>query len=101
MIALHGGIGLDSVYLRRSLQPIENSFDVHHYDRHKTEPKGEDFDSWVEQLESVRSKEFGNEPIVLFGHSFGGFLALEYALKYPEKLKGLILCATGPKIRLV
>ena len=101
MITLHGGVGLDSTYLRKSLQPLENQFDVRHYDRHKIEPQAEDFDGWVEQLENVRSKEFGDEKIILFGHSFGGFLALEYALKHQDKLKGLILCTTGPKIRLV
>ncbi len=36
----------------------------------------------------------------LFGHSFGGRIAIKFAVKYPEKLKGLILCsAAGLKPR--
>ncbi len=31
----------------------------------------------------------------LFGHSFGGRLAIKFAAKYPEKLQGLILCAAA------
>lgn len=31
----------------------------------------------------------------LFGHSFGGRIGIKYAVKYPEKLKGLILCASA------
>ena len=34
------------------------------------------------------------------GHSFGGAIAQEYARLYPEKLKGLILTATGTAFKL-
>ncbi len=36
------------------------------------------------------------ERIVLFGHSYGGSIALEYALAHAERLAGLILCAATP-----
>jgi pimeloyl-ACP methyl ester carboxylesterase len=31
--------------------------------------------------------------VVVLGHSFGGCVALAYALAYPERVKGLILCS--------
>ena len=31
----------------------------------------------------------------LFGHSFGGRIAIKFAAQYPKKLKGLILCASA------
>jgi proline iminopeptidase len=34
-------------------------------------------------------------PVIVFGHSYGGFLALDYALRYPEHVAGLILCSTA------
>ncbi|MCP4361821.1 MAG: alpha/beta fold hydrolase [Chloroflexi bacterium] len=41
---------------------------------------------------------FSHEKIILFGHSYGGFLAQEYALRYQDKLAGLILCDAAPVI---
>lgn len=31
----------------------------------------------------------------LFGHSFGGRIAIKFAAKYPKKLKGIILCSSA------
>ncbi len=34
------------------------------------------------------------ETFVLIGHSYGGFVALDYAVNYPDRLRGLILINT-------
>jgi pimeloyl-ACP methyl ester carboxylesterase len=47
---------------------------------------------FVEALELV--------PFVLAGHSMGGAIALEFALRYPALLAGLILAGTGAKLRV-
>jgi pimeloyl-ACP methyl ester carboxylesterase len=39
-------------------------------------------------------------PFVLAGHSMGGAIALEFALRYPTRLAGLILVGTGAKLRV-
>ena len=36
-----------------------------------------------------------DEPIFLLGHSFGGRIAIKFASKYPEKIKGLILVSAA------
>lgn len=36
----------------------------------------------------------GAETFLLAGHSYGGFLALDYAVNYPDRLRGLILIDT-------
>lgn len=36
-----------------------------------------------------------SEPFFLLGHSFGGRIAIKFAVKYPEKLKGLILVSAA------
>ena len=38
--------------------------------------------------------------VVLCGHSMGGAIAMQYALLYPEELKGLILVGTGARLRV-
>ena len=38
--------------------------------------------------------------MVLAGHSFGGAIALMYALKYPDELKGIIIIGSGARLRV-
>ncbi|HKR06168.1 MAG TPA: proline iminopeptidase-family hydrolase [Bacteroidia bacterium] len=51
-----------------------------------------DLPRYVEEVEQVRkSLNLGKENLYLLGHSWGGILAMEYALKYQDNLKGLII----------
>ncbi|MDQ7096423.1 alpha/beta hydrolase [Desulfosporosinus sp. PR] len=40
------------------------------------------------------------ETFILGGHSMGGAVAQEFTLRYPEKVKGLILIGTGARLRV-
>ncbi len=51
-------------------------------------------DLYVEEVDVVR-QALGLERLHLLGHSWGGMLALEYALKQPPGLSGLVLADTG------
>lgn len=53
-------------------------------------------------------KKLELENIFLIGHSFGGRIAIKFAVNYPEKIKSLILCDSagikpkpGPKTRII
>lgn len=48
----------------------------------------------VDDIEAVR-RRLGVEHIALFGHSWGGALAMAYAARYPEHVSGLLLVGTG------
>src|SRR6476661_5339482 len=51
-----------------------------------------DLPRYVEEVEQVRTAlGLDKDNFYLLGHSWGGILALEYALKYQQHLKGLII----------
>ncbi len=52
----------------------------------------------IEELVDRANLRFKHKPIFLYGHSMGGNVALNYALKKPSAIKGVI--ATGPWLRL-
>jgi proline iminopeptidase len=62
------------------------------YSDQPDEPSLWDTPRFVEEVEQVR-KALGlnNKNFFLFGHSWGGILAVEYALKYGQNLKGLVI----------
>lgn len=98
VLAIHGGLGLDHTYLRtldalparviypdlrgngRSPRPV--SFD------------GIDHTSWAADLDQVRADR-GLERWTVLGHSYGSFIALAYALAFPERVERLILLGAG------
>lgn len=51
-----------------------------------------DLPRYVEEVEQVRKAlNLNNDNFYLLGHSWGGILAMQYALKYQDNLKGLII----------
>ncbi len=51
-----------------------------------------DLGRYVEEVEQVRTAlGLNKDNFYLLGHSWGGILAMEYALKYQQNLKGLII----------
>lgn len=58
-------------------------------------------DRMIEDIEVIR-KHYGAEKVYLLAHSFGGILATQYASKYPDHVKGLILgnCTLNMKYSL-
>lgn len=56
------------------------------------------FSEYTEDLKTlikVVKKENQSMPIILLGHSMGGVIACQYALKYPQDISGLILSSAG------
>jgi pimeloyl-ACP methyl ester carboxylesterase len=59
----------------------------------------ESIDECVEWLNKfIEGKGF--KDVVLAGHSFGGAIALMYALRYPQALKGVIIIGSGARLRV-
>jgi proline iminopeptidase len=100
VLLLHGGPGATHEYLEAcdSYLPA-GGIEYYYYDQlgsaFSDQPEESslwELDRFVAEVEQVR-EALGLEPdsFVLFGHSWGGILAIEYALAYPDKLKGLVV----------
>jgi len=99
LLLMHGGPGLDHTSLL-ALQPLADQFTLIFYD-HRCNGRSEGADvssmTWenlTADAEALR-QTLGFDKWAVLGHSFGGQVALEYALRYPQSLSHLILMDTG------
>lgn len=49
----------------------------------------------LDQVTAALKRQIGNEPVVLVGHSMGGFVAQEAYARFPALIRGLALCFTS------
>jgi len=100
VLLLHGGPGMTHEYLEAfdSYFPAA-SIEYYYYDQlgsyysdQPEEPELWDLPRFVEEVEQVRQAlGLSGDNFYLYGQSWGGILAIEYALKYQQHLKGLII----------
>jgi proline iminopeptidase len=100
IVALHGGPGIDHSQFVPWLTPIADQAQLilvdHRGNGRSSRPAVETrtLANMADDLEALR-KGLGLGRIVVFGMSFGGMLALTYAVTYPDSVAGLIPCATA------
>ncbi len=51
-------------------------------------------EQWTADIDALR-EHFGAEKLIMAGGSYGGFLSLEYALAYPDRVRALVLRDTA------
>lgn len=101
VLLLHGGPAMTHEYLEcfEGFFP-EQGFEFYEYDQLGSYYSDQPTDSslwtlprFVEEVEQVRTAlGLTKDNFYLLGNSWGGMLAMEYALKYQQNLKGLIIC---------
>jgi proline iminopeptidase len=100
VLLLHGGPGGTHEYLEAcdSYLPAAG-IEYYYYDQlgsgnseHPDDMNLWQLDRFVDELEQVRrALDLGPDNFVLYGHSWGGILAIEYALRYQQHLRGLVI----------
>lgn len=99
LLALHGGPGMPHDYLLPLARHGSGDRSVYLYDQfgvgRSDRPAPGDFDRYTvghyrDEVEAIR-REIEPEGFHIYGQSWGGMLAQEYALEYGEHLDGLIL----------
>ena len=100
VLLLHGGPGATHEYFESADSYFPNAeVEYYYYDQlgsgNSDNPEEErlwDLDRFVDEVEQVRlALGLDASNFVLLGHSWGGILGMEYALKYQENLKGLVI----------
>ena len=98
VLLLHGGPGFPHDYLEamESFLPQAGT-EMYYYDQLGVGNSDVPDDTalwtlprYVEEVEEVR-RGLGLDRFVLYGHSWGGILAMEYALNYQQHLRGLVI----------
>jgi proline iminopeptidase len=98
VLLLHGGPGFSHEYLEalESFLP-QAGIEMYYYDQlgcnnsdQPDDPELWTLDRYTTEVEEVR-RGLGLEHFILYGHSWGGILAIEYALHHQQHLRGLVI----------
>jgi proline iminopeptidase len=102
IVLLHGGPDFDHHYFLPDMDRLADAFRLIYYDQRgrgksarDVRPEDVSIDSEIQDLDRVR-EYFHLESTVVLGHSWGGVLAMEYALRHPERVSHLILMNPAP-----
>jgi proline iminopeptidase len=100
VLLLHGGPGFTHEYLEAFDSHFPGAgIEYYYYDQlgsfysdQPDEPSLWDLDRFVDEVEQVRQAlKLDRDNFYLYGQSWGGLLAIEYALAHQDHLKGLIV----------
>jgi proline iminopeptidase len=103
---IHGGPGADHTSYKPAFSPLSRSLQLIYFD-HRGQGRSArglkqtyTLDNNVEDMEALR-QYLGLEKIILIGSSYGGMVALSYAVRYPQNVSHLIVIATAANSRFL
>ena len=103
---IHGGPGADHTSYKPTFSPLSQKLQLVYFDhrgqgRSARGPKETyTLENNVEDMEALR-KYLGLDKIVVIGTSYGGMVALSYAVCYPENVQSLIVIASAATSRFL
>jgi proline iminopeptidase len=98
VLALHGGPGATHEYIESLEDFLPGAgYELYYYDQlgcgnsdHPDDDALWTVERYRQEVEEVRAG-LGLENFVIYGHSWGGMLAQEYAITYPQHLKAVVI----------
>lgn len=103
IIVVHGGPGLPHEYFHPLLSNLSRYATLIYFDRRadmlsaRSSFEVASLSEMADDVEALRLA-LGQDRVTLLGHSFGGAIALTYALRHPDKVKRMILVSTAATI---
>lgn len=106
MFVIHGGPGIDHTSHKPIMSALSGELQLIYFDHRghgRSAPGGKNtytLDNNVEDMEALR-RYLGLEKIVVMGTSYGGMVALTYAIRYPQNVSHIIAVATAASYRFI
>ena len=99
ILMMHGGLGMDHTYLRPWHDALADQARLIYFD-HRWNGRSErvgpaDHAQWHADAAALLD-HLQATPATIYGHSYGAWLALGFAVRYPELVSRLILCGASP-----
>jgi pimeloyl-ACP methyl ester carboxylesterase len=108
LIVVNGGPGgkHDGFHEIQAFERLRDRYNVVFYDQRGTGGSPMDdadvgdcekvsTDANAEDLERIRRAVAGNRPVSVYAHSYGGWIALRHAERYPDRVSKLVLHSSG------
>jgi len=102
ILILHGGPDFDHTYLLPDMDRLSDTFRLIYYDQRgrgrsarDVQPEDVTVQSEVGDLDALR-EALRLDSVAVLGHSWGGLLAAEYAIRHPDRVSHLIFLNTAP-----
>ena len=103
IIVVHGGPGIPHEYFHPMLSNLSKYSKLVYFDRRadiQSRQHPEKMASVIEMADDIDAlrEALGLNRVTVLGHSFGGAIALNYALRYPANVKRLLLISASAAI---
>lgn len=102
LVILHGGPGLDHSYFLPQMQKLADTYELIFFDQRgcgkssiRLDSTAMTLDALVEDIDRIRDA-YNLNTMNLMGHSWGGLLAMYYAIRHGDRLNSLILVNSTP-----
>jgi len=102
VLIIHGGPGLDHSYFLPHMEKLADSYELIFFDQRgcgrstiRVDSASMTLDALIEDIDRVRDA-YNLQTVNLMGHSWGGLLAMFYAIRHGDRLNSLILVNSTP-----